>query len=62
MVNAGKGSMAAVIGFDRNQLDLLVEKSEDVVIANDNSSFKVVLSGSNEGLDKLSKEISCKDS
>ena len=26
MVNAGKGSMAAVIGFDRNELDLLVKK------------------------------------
>jgi len=26
MVNAGIGSMAAVIGFDRNQLDLLVRK------------------------------------
>ncbi len=33
MVNAVKGSMAAVIGFDRNQLDLLVEKIDDVVIA-----------------------------
>jgi len=60
MVNAGQGSMAAVIGFDRNELDLLVNKSEDVVIANDNSSSQVVLSGSNEELDNLSKEISCK--
>jgi len=53
MVNAGQGSMAAVIGFDRNELDLLVKKSEDVVIANDNSSSQVVLSGSNEELDNL---------
>ena len=60
MVNAGQGSMAAVIGFDRNELDLLVKKSKDVVIANDNSSSQVVLSGSNEELDNLSKEISCK--
>jgi len=60
MVNAGQGSMAAVIGFDRDELDLLVKKSEDVVIANDNSSSQVVLSGSNEELDNLSKEISCK--
>ena len=60
MVNAGKGSMAAVIGFDRNELDLLVKNSEDIVIANDNSSSQVVLSGSNEELDNLSKEISCK--
>jgi len=60
MVNAGQGSMAAVIGFDRNELDLLVKKSEDVVIANDNSSSQVVLSGSTETLDKVSREIACK--
>ena len=60
MGNAGQGSMAAVIGFDRDQLELLVQKIDDIVIANDNSSSQVVLSGSNEGLDKLSNEISCK--
>ena len=60
MVSAGKGSMAAVIGFDRNQLDSLVKKIDDIVIANDNSSSQVVLSGSNESLDILSREISCK--
>ena len=60
MVNAGKGSMAAVIGFDRNQLDLLVKKIDDVVIANDNSSSQFVLSGSNKALYNLSREISCK--
>jgi len=60
MVSAGKGSMAAVIGFDRNQLDLLVKKIDDIVIANDNSSSQVVLSGSDEALDNISKEISCK--
>ena len=41
MVNAGQGSMAAVIGFDRNELDLLVKKSEDVVIANDLSLIHI---------------------
>ncbi len=60
MVNAAKGSMAAVIGFDRNQLDKLVKEIDDVVIANDNSSSQVVLSGSNEALDNLSREITCK--
>jgi len=60
MVNAGEGFMAAVIGFERNQLDTLVKKIDDVVIANDNSSSQVVLSGSNEALEILSKEISCK--
>ena len=60
MANAVKGSMAAVIGFDRKQLDFLVDKTEDIVIANDNSSAQVVLSGSEEALDNFSKEISCK--
>ena len=60
MADASKGSMAAIIGFDRNQLELLVEKIDDIVIANDNSSSQVVLSGTNEALDNLSKEITCK--
>ena len=60
MANAGKGSMAALIGFDRDQLELLVKKIDDVAIANDNSSSQVVLSGSREALDNLSKEITCK--
>tara|TARA_B100001989_G_scaffold252433_1_gene234444 strand:+ start:66 stop:962 length:897 start_codon:yes stop_codon:yes gene_type:complete len=60
MANVGKGSMAALIGFDRDQLALLVDESDDVVIANDNSSSQVVLSGSEEALDNISKKISCK--
>ena len=54
------GAMAAVIGFDRDQLDLLVKRIDDIVIANDNSSSQVVLSGTNEALDNLSREITCK--
>ena len=60
MADASKGNMAALIGFDRNQLELLVEKIDDIVIANDNSSSQVVLSGTNEALDNLSREITCK--
>ena len=60
MVNAMEGYMAAVIGFDKNQLNILVNKIDDIVIANDNSSSQVVLSGSNEALDNISREISCK--
>ena len=60
MSNAGKGSMAALIGFDRNQLDLLINNTDEIVIANDNSSSQVVLSGSEKALNNFSKEISCK--
>ena len=57
---AVKGSMAALIGFDMEELSKAVDSLEDVVIANDNSSSQVVLSGSKEELDRLSKIISCK--
>ena len=60
MSNAAKGSMAALIGFDRNQLDSLIETIDDIVIANDNSSSQVVLSGSEEALNKISEKIICK--
>ena len=57
---AVKGSMAALIGFDIDELKKLVEDQDDVVIANDNSSSQVVLSGKKEVLESLSKIISCK--
>ena len=60
MSSAVKGSMAALIGFDKDELKNLVDSLEDVVIANDNSSSQVVLSGKREELENLSKIISCK--
>ena len=60
MANAAKGSMAALIGFDRNQLNSLIDNIDDLVIANDNSSSQVVLSGSKESLEIISKQITCK--
>ena len=60
MANAAKGSMAALIGFDRNQLDALVKETDDLVIANDNSSSQVVLSGSEAALNEISERITCK--
>ena len=60
MSNAAKGSMAALIGFERQQLELLVEEIDELVIANDNSDFQVVLSGSEKALDNISRRITCK--
>ena len=60
MADAAKGSMAALIGFDRNQLGLLVEEIDDLVIANDNGYSQVVLSGSEQALDNISKRITAK--
>jgi len=45
MVNAGEGSMAAVIGFDRNQLDLLVQKIEDIKKFRDKSIILIGFGG-----------------
>tara|TARA_S200000501_G_C20859604_1_gene759160 strand:- start:2788 stop:3684 length:897 start_codon:yes stop_codon:yes gene_type:complete len=60
MAGAEKGSMAALIGFDRKQLDFLVKEIDELVIANDNSDSQVVLSGSEKALDDISKRITCK--
>ena len=60
MATAEEGSMAALIGFDRDQLNNLINKFENVFIANDNSDLQVVLSGSKTGLEDISKQIKCK--
>ena len=60
MAAAGGGAMTAVMGFDRGELDALVAATEGVVIANDNSSAQVVLSGSPEAVAAISGELKCK--
>ncbi len=60
MAAAGGGAMTAVIGFDRGQLEELVAATEGVVIANDNSSAQVVLSGTPEAVASVSGQLTCK--
>ena len=60
MANAGGGAMTAVIGFDRSQLESLVNATEGVVIANDNSDAQVVLSGSPDAVNSVSEAVRCK--
>ncbi|MEX1316034.1 MAG: ACP S-malonyltransferase [Synechococcaceae cyanobacterium] len=60
MAAAGGGAMTAVMGFDRGELERLVGASEGVVIANDNSSAQVVLSGTPEAVARVSAELHCK--
>ena len=60
MASAGGGAMTAVIGFDRTELDELIAATPDVVIANDNSSAQVVLSGTPEAVNQVSKSLNCK--
>ena len=54
MAAAGGGAMTAVMGFDRGELDQLVSATEGVVIANDNSSAQVVISGTPEAVAAVS--------
>jgi [acyl-carrier-protein] S-malonyltransferase len=60
MAAAGGGAMTAVIGFDRDELEKLVEATEGVVIANDNSAAQVVLSGTPEAVAAVSGRLRCK--
>ena len=60
MAAAGGGAMTAVLGFDRNELEALVQANEGVVIANDNSEGQVVLSGTPEAVAAVSGELRCK--
>jgi [acyl-carrier-protein] S-malonyltransferase len=48
------------MGFDRGQLEELVAATDGVVIANDNSSAQVVLSGSPEAVAAVSAALTCK--
>ena len=60
MAAAGGGAMTAVMGFDRGELDQLVSATEGVVIANDNSSAQVVISGTPEVVAAVSGQLKCK--
>jgi [acyl-carrier-protein] S-malonyltransferase len=60
MASAGGGAMTAVIGFDRGELEALVAANDEVVIANDNSSGQVVLSGSPAAVEAVSGALRCK--
>ncbi len=62
MAAAGGGAMTAVLGFDRKQLLSLVEKTEGVVVANDNSSDQIVLSGRPESVELVVGQLTCKRS
>lgn len=60
MASAAGGEMIAVLGFDRNELDDLIRKTEGAAIANDNSESQVVLSGTPEAVRKVADNLKCK--
>jgi len=62
MASAGGGAMTAVMGFNQKLLFEIVQETEGVVIANDNSSEQVVLSGTPAGVNAVIDKIECKRS
>ncbi|OKH35227.1 [acyl-carrier-protein] S-malonyltransferase [[Phormidium ambiguum] IAM M-71] len=60
MDSAAGGMMAALIGFDEKQLTELIEQTPDVVLANDNSSAQVVISGTPEAVETVLSQVKAK--
>jgi [acyl-carrier-protein] S-malonyltransferase len=60
MSQASEGAMAALIGFDRADLEAQLAQVEGVVLANDNSPAQVVISGTPDSIDAVISEVKCK--
>lgn len=60
MDSASDGMMAALIGFDREQLEQQIQQTPDVVLANDNSSAQVVISGTPEAVEVVLSQVKVK--
>lgn len=60
MDSASGGMMAALIGFNQDQLDEYLQKHEDVVLANDNSPTQVVISGTPDAVEALLSQVKAK--
>ena len=54
------GKMAALMKFDRTSLETVVNQTENVVIANDNSAEQVVISGTPEAVDLVLDQVKVK--
>jgi len=60
MDNAQGGTMAALIGFDREQLERQIQQTPNVVLANDNSPAQVVISGTPEAVQDVLAQVKVK--
>ncbi|MBD1911582.1 MULTISPECIES: ACP S-malonyltransferase [unclassified Leptolyngbya] len=60
MDTASEGAMAALIGFDREQLEQQIAQTPDVVLANDNNSAQVVISGTPQAVDAVMANVKSK--
>lgn len=60
MDSADGGQMAALIGFNSEQLQEQIQQTENIVLANDNSAAQVVISGTPEAVDQVLANIKVK--
>ncbi len=60
MDNASDGMMAALLGFDRDQLEQQIAQTPDVVLANDNNAGQVVISGTPAAVETIMATVKSK--
>jgi len=60
MNHVAGGQMNALIGFDKKQLEEELQQTPDVVLANDNHSAQVVISGTPEAVETLLGKVKTK--
>jgi [acyl-carrier-protein] S-malonyltransferase len=60
MDSASEGSMAALLGFDRAQLEAALDQNSGAVLANDNNSGQVVISGTPEAVGAVLSQVKSK--
>ncbi|MBD2580641.1 ACP S-malonyltransferase [Oscillatoria sp. FACHB-1406] len=60
MDTAEGGKMVALLGFDREKLQDFIDKTDGVVLANDNSDGQAVISGTPEAVDAVVASVKTK--
>ena len=60
MDSAAGGMMAALMNFDREELEKVISATPDVVLANDNSPLQVVISGTPDGVQAVMSQVKAK--
>lgn len=60
MSQTSEGIMAALMGFDRDELDAKIASTEGVVLANDNNPGQVVISGTPEAVEAVLNSVKSK--
>jgi [acyl-carrier-protein] S-malonyltransferase len=60
MDSCSSGSMAALLGFDRSALEAAIDRTEGVVLANDNNAGQVVISGEPDAVELILSTVKSK--